>query len=1424
MQVWDLVAPFAVELHLQEPRLYMAESGAPVDYSAPATLLNGEPLILQEGQVPWDARSASDVRLRIVEEILSSEKDYCHTLKTVSDLYEKPLRKLLSMEKEDYKSLFDWVEPVCSLSKMVIIKLNVAVEEWETYETKVATIFSKLLWTKYEEYQNLYENIALPLLKEKETSDEDFVALCQLRRGAAKYSLAGLLHLPLERLVQYERYLSLLAEQTAPDHPDYNDICRTANKASAMVKRADHGREESDLDRIQDLFPSDHLRLHERDPLSPRKGLMRSKSSAASKIQRALPGKSKTNGEMPCSPSRPEAVSFQKKHHLWGDDNYRVFIMESPVHFTMGVQKQDRHLFLFNDLLLVAKPRSGGTYKLKEKIRMSEMWLSQCLGDVCESIKSPATAFVIGWPTTNVVVTFSSLKTKDLWQQKLLQLIEESKEKEGKSQTSIQISFRKPDTGEEICKTLKVDNRLTSQDCIKLALQQLGYLENGIRDYKLWVKTGKDEAPYPLIGHEYPFSIKMNFIRELLRRSDLDLRNLNNISTDSKCYFILRRNTLNSSTRIDPRLQKKRKKHRRPHPKINWPFRRPAAKHDSVDSGNSSPPPHSLFGLSLWKLCPDNMIPKPVMSMLVQLFQQGPFTVGIFRKSANARACRELKEKLESDPEYDLRNVPIIVLSSVFKEFLRSLPDCLLQSDLYKHWLQATSFETEWECKKRILSLLAQLPPPNIRLLQYLLCMLWHIAQHSSENKMSSMNLAVCIGPTLLNPGKFQSPVLQQEDIAERVPKAVSFLIDHCAELFGDQVLQLLGASPERDNSRQDSGAEESDSLHSLHDLANQYRRDDSSIDSLDRDFLDEIEPSPKLPCKSKMSLTNLSRDSGLTLSDTQLYTPEEEVESESSSADSRRGNSTALTKSVPHLDTAGIDCNTASYGKNAGVSIDGTCHDVMRKRRLGMEAHRTKSLAACSSCVHPDYHYERSPHLPLQLSQSYSYSMQQDLMDRSYDSFVRNYHNPVRRRDVRGRSGLQRPIVSSVEPVDNYMEGTLRRSASEESLLQKYVSSSASKRMLTQRKRRAPSPPQSKGTMSAPCSTKKTDYSKECSRQSRSVSREPDRHAVWFATHSRRTDWKRSQSTSKIDEIDQAHDSSTISLVSSEDSTPQVSRSNSRVQELSSKSHSDLYAMYYSPQRVNSVCSSTSDGSQQSHQSHNSRCSQSSQKSNNSHKSQHSNCSINNSPSKPSEPPSYLEAINRQTLLKQMQHPAVVIVKNVTDEMRAEQTSLSAKARELYENSVRMYSQQIPEDDDTHRAVPANVDCTDGHRKSSISVKGIQTSPRISSQEGAHIRLRHHPPVHVTDSQLHNMRNFHIRSRREILPEELRKEINWSVAQLREFFNTRTQEEKSLNFSNSCLEKCDELNNSRSPRQFPTQQHTRSRSLSSRSEEESFV
>ena len=73
---------------------------------------------------------------------------------------------------------------------------------------------------------------------------------------------------------------------------------------------------------------------------------------------------------------------------------------------SQGVQSQERHLFLFSDLLLVAKSRSGGNFKLKEKVRVSEMWLSSCLEEVAEVAKSHETSFVMGWPTTNVVATF----------------------------------------------------------------------------------------------------------------------------------------------------------------------------------------------------------------------------------------------------------------------------------------------------------------------------------------------------------------------------------------------------------------------------------------------------------------------------------------------------------------------------------------------------------------------------------------------------------------------------------------------------------------------------------------------------------------------------------------------------------------------------------------------------------------------------------------------------------------------------------------------------------------------------------------------------------------------------------------------------------------------------------------------------------
>lgn len=50
--------------------------------------------------------------------------------------------------------------------------------------------------------------------------------------------------------------------------------------------------------------------------------------------------------------------------------------------------------------------RSTSSFKLKHRVRVSEIWLATCLDDVCETTKASDRSFVIGWPTTNFVASF----------------------------------------------------------------------------------------------------------------------------------------------------------------------------------------------------------------------------------------------------------------------------------------------------------------------------------------------------------------------------------------------------------------------------------------------------------------------------------------------------------------------------------------------------------------------------------------------------------------------------------------------------------------------------------------------------------------------------------------------------------------------------------------------------------------------------------------------------------------------------------------------------------------------------------------------------------------------------------------------------------------------------------------------------------
>ncbi|KOC70819.1 Rho GTPase-activating protein 20 [Habropoda laboriosa] len=599
--------------------------------------------------------------------------------------------------------------------------------------------------------------------------------------------------LQVQRLAEYERYLGQEAR----------NLVENGNGSVGSGAVLQRGQLEGDLHRIQELFPGDNLRLHERDVLTTKmKSLIRKRNGGnPGRLTRVLSQKSlnvSSNSPAPKSPPR-------------------TFLLETPVQFTTGVQSQDRHLFLFSDLLLIAKARSGGNFKLKQSVRMSELWLTAGhIEDVAETSKSQETSFVLGWPTTNVVATFMTAAARDLWWGRLTELVREESMKEPPD-TNIQVVYHDSDTNTEYSKTIMVGSEMTAAACVNLATRLLD-LQG---PFQLWARTSADEAPYPLIGHERPFAVKLSNLRHTLSAEEgFDLEHCNKSGHDT-CHFILR-----------------------PVPKS--PVKKNKSKITGLLRRSLSLNP-SLFGVNLSRL-DENGLPKPVLVMLQQLFAKGPFTQGIFRKSANVRIVRELRDQIEStgDPSC-LEDAPIIAVAALLKDFLRSLPDPLLTSHLFPLWMDSLDTPNPVQTIKNILD---RLPKANYTLLSHLICVLHHVARRSKHNLMCASNLGVCCGPSLLwspNPSVNQS---------RAIPALTEMLIRHCEVLFGEGVTQLLGEE------RSDSGAEEStDSLHS---------------GGLSLDSLDLTEP----PRKDHMSL---SRDSGLTLSDCQLFIPESPVGSEDS-------------------------------------------------------------------------------------------------------------------------------------------------------------------------------------------------------------------------------------------------------------------------------------------------------------------------------------------------------------------------------------------------------------------------------------------------------------------------------------------------------------------------------------------------------------
>ncbi|XP_014639975.1 PREDICTED: rho GTPase-activating protein 20-like [Ceratotherium simum simum] len=470
----------------------------------------------------------------------------------------------------------------------------------------------------------------------------------------------------------------------------------------------------------------------------------------------------------------------------------RTPLIHSPVELKRGCRKEKRHLFLFSDLLLITNTNYQKTLKIENEIPLNTIWTANCSDEVGEANTCASRSFVLGWPTVTFVATFSSSELKEKWHSSLQRYINLAKEKD--QPKSIPLKIFTEDIKNCVCSvTVTVTNSDTVNDTINKSLPMLG-ITGSEKDYQLWISSGKEEAPCPLTGHEHPYGIKMSHLPAtvLLPQGPEDSASPSTLQEfpEMPGQFILK-------PRHPARNQQGRdsgQKSAKMNSLGNW-----ASWQGSGTGGDlrGTPPPSAkpgqLFGVGLQNVCDNDNLPASILDMLLLINQKGPLTEGIFRKSANIKSCRELKQKLNSGDKVYVQAESVLVVASVLKEFLRSIPGSIFTSNLYDKWLGVTDQGNEQERLTAVQRLLDQLPTANLVLLRYLFGVLHNIQSQSSHNKMTSYNLSTCIAPSLLCSPNACS--WESESDTRRKVSLVQFLLEKCLRIFGENIPSLLGES-----------------------------------------------------------------------------------------------------------------------------------------------------------------------------------------------------------------------------------------------------------------------------------------------------------------------------------------------------------------------------------------------------------------------------------------------------------------------------------------------------------------------------------------------------------------------------------------------------------------------------------------------------
>ncbi|XP_068078218.1 unconventional myosin-IXAa isoform X6 [Danio rerio] len=175
------------------------------------------------------------------------------------------------------------------------------------------------------------------------------------------------------------------------------------------------------------------------------------------------------------------------------------------------------------------------------------------------------------------------------------------------------------------------------------------------------------------------------------------------------------------------------------------------------------------FGVELSRLTNDERTVPLVVEKLVNYIEMhGLYTEGIYRKSGSTNKIKELKQGLDTDVNgVNLDDYNINVIASVFKQWLRDLPNPLMTFELYEEFLRAMGLQDKKEVIRGVYSVIDQLSRTHLNTLERLIFHLVRIALQEETNRMSANALAIVFAPCILRCPDTIDPLRSVQDIGK---------------------------------------------------------------------------------------------------------------------------------------------------------------------------------------------------------------------------------------------------------------------------------------------------------------------------------------------------------------------------------------------------------------------------------------------------------------------------------------------------------------------------------------------------------------------------------------------------------------------------------------------------------------------------------